>query len=175
MVEAPAPEERGRYCRGCGYRLDGLGEHRCPECGRAFDPDRPGSFRFGRATDAGRFRRLSVLLPTGYAAVLFLLVYSAWGASYLALGQLPEAYLDHPCTFSWPILWLALAAQWFAFLGLPMAVFVGVLWFATCCVHRWFRWDWLRAGVVSIGMALLVGAVWSLLDVVRALRWVLSL
>ena len=26
------------YCRGCWYVLDGLTEHRCPECGRAFDP-----------------------------------------------------------------------------------------------------------------------------------------
>ena len=27
------------YCLGCEYRLDHLSEHRCPECGREFDPD----------------------------------------------------------------------------------------------------------------------------------------
>ncbi len=26
------------YCRRCGYALIGLSEHRCPECGRRFDP-----------------------------------------------------------------------------------------------------------------------------------------
>ena len=33
------------FCIECGYPLDGLPEPRCPECGRAFDPDDPGSFR----------------------------------------------------------------------------------------------------------------------------------
>ena len=26
------------FCIGCGYSLRGLSDHRCPECGRAFDP-----------------------------------------------------------------------------------------------------------------------------------------
>src|SRR5262245_18261377 len=26
-------------CQGCGYLLKNLVEHRCPECGRAFDPN----------------------------------------------------------------------------------------------------------------------------------------
>ncbi len=28
-------------CKRCGYDLRELGEHRCPECGRPFDPQRP--------------------------------------------------------------------------------------------------------------------------------------
>ena len=32
-------------CRGCGYTLDGLPEHRCPECGRTFDPRDPATFK----------------------------------------------------------------------------------------------------------------------------------
>ena len=28
-------------CKRCGYDLRDLGEHRCPECGRPFDPQRP--------------------------------------------------------------------------------------------------------------------------------------
>ncbi len=32
------PPETGKRCRGCAYRLQGLTEHRCPECGRPFDP-----------------------------------------------------------------------------------------------------------------------------------------
>ncbi len=35
-AQAPMP-----YCRRCGYALAGLAEPRCPECGRAFDPDDP--------------------------------------------------------------------------------------------------------------------------------------
>lgn len=28
-----------KYCRDCGYVLNGLSENRCPECGRPFDPE----------------------------------------------------------------------------------------------------------------------------------------
>ena len=38
-------------CKHCRYRLDGLDEHRCPECGAAFDPDDPQTFECG-----GRYR-----------------------------------------------------------------------------------------------------------------------
>jgi len=31
-------------CRGCAYDLRGLAEHRCPECGRGFDPAKPETF-----------------------------------------------------------------------------------------------------------------------------------
>ena len=33
-----------RYCRGCGYILDGLRHHACPECGRVFDPAAPATY-----------------------------------------------------------------------------------------------------------------------------------
>ncbi len=33
-----------RYCLGCWYVLDGLTAHRCPECGRTFDPARPRTY-----------------------------------------------------------------------------------------------------------------------------------
>jgi hypothetical protein len=38
----PSPETM--YCLSCGYDLHGLPEHRCPECGRAFDPDDSATF-----------------------------------------------------------------------------------------------------------------------------------
>lgn len=31
-------------CKACGYDLRSLPEHRCPECGRRFDPDNPRTF-----------------------------------------------------------------------------------------------------------------------------------
>ena len=33
------------YCRTCSYNLHGLPENRCPECGNAFDPADPKTFR----------------------------------------------------------------------------------------------------------------------------------
>ena len=33
-----------KRCLGCSYILDHLPENRCPECGRAFDPDDPRTF-----------------------------------------------------------------------------------------------------------------------------------
>jgi len=33
------------YCRRCGYVLDGLSDHRCPECGRPFDPANRRTYR----------------------------------------------------------------------------------------------------------------------------------
>lgn len=36
--------ESPKYCTACHYRLDHLPENRCPECGRAFDPEDPTTF-----------------------------------------------------------------------------------------------------------------------------------
>jgi hypothetical protein len=45
-------------CLTCKYDLSKLTEHRCPECGRAFDPADPKTFH-----SAGRLsRRVSMLL-----------------------------------------------------------------------------------------------------------------
>lgn len=33
-----------QFCMGCGYALRGLGQPRCPECGREFDPSDPRTF-----------------------------------------------------------------------------------------------------------------------------------
>jgi hypothetical protein len=41
-------------CRGCAYDLRGLAENRCPECGRAFDPAKPGTF-FTQPIDGRRW------------------------------------------------------------------------------------------------------------------------
>jgi len=41
----PTASEPARYCRQCGYELRGLTAPRCPECGRAFRPDDPHTYR----------------------------------------------------------------------------------------------------------------------------------
>jgi hypothetical protein len=45
MVETPSIEY---FCRQCGYALRGLESHRCPECGREFDPEKPSSMSRNR-------------------------------------------------------------------------------------------------------------------------------
>ncbi len=45
MSQPPAEPNPTRYCRWCSYVLDGLTAHRCPECGRTFDPNRRRTYR----------------------------------------------------------------------------------------------------------------------------------
>lgn len=51
----PDDPEKHTSCLKCGYWLTGLAEPRCPECGRAFDPLDPRTFRSGRLGGAVRF------------------------------------------------------------------------------------------------------------------------
>lgn len=63
-------------CRRCGYVLNGLSRHQCPECGRCFDPRRPKSYRIAREY---RVRRIPAWLN---------LLLSAWQKCSVAIGIL---------------------------------------------------------------------------------------
>jgi MotA/TolQ/ExbB proton channel family len=60
------------YCMECRYRLKGLAEHRCPECGREFDPGNPLTFSISAwahrpiNTVLGAVLLFSVLLWVGF-------------------------------------------------------------------------------------------------------------
>jgi hypothetical protein len=43
-MQQPRTLRAPMYCRQCGYRLFGLSENRCPECGQAFDPANRGTY-----------------------------------------------------------------------------------------------------------------------------------
>ncbi|MAE66409.1 MAG: hypothetical protein CMJ18_19235 [Phycisphaeraceae bacterium] len=64
-----------RYCRTCGYPVDGLREFDCPECGRSFDPNDPSTY-----TTAARHRPAAWMLAAGIIGLLNLVVlsYGAW-------------------------------------------------------------------------------------------------
>ena len=47
-------EPRGMRCLQCGYPLEHLPEHRCPECGRAFDPHDCGTWTRFRHDSSAR-------------------------------------------------------------------------------------------------------------------------
>ncbi len=70
-------------CLGCGYALCGQVAHRCPECGRPFDPLHPMTFDGKAQRDAKRLRRLAMWVPAVIWAmttsVLFILGVSVFG------------------------------------------------------------------------------------------------
>ncbi|MCC6907920.1 MAG: hypothetical protein IT430_08285 [Phycisphaerales bacterium] len=62
------------HCLSCNYDLQNLAEHRCPECGRVFDP---GDDRTFRSPDSARLRvpvNLVLLLFVGLGVGLPLLL-----------------------------------------------------------------------------------------------------
>ena len=62
-------------CFGCDYPLRGLAGHRCPECGRAFDPDNAATVNAGRPL--GRLGRW-VLKPVGGPVIALAMVPLVW-------------------------------------------------------------------------------------------------
>ena len=60
------PASQPKRCLGCGYILEGLTQHRCPECGQAFDPENARTYvrsqRSGRTYLAGAIVVLGALL-----------------------------------------------------------------------------------------------------------------
>lgn len=75
-----------RHCLSCDYDLTALPAHRCPECGRAFDPDDPTSFAVN--TDISGVGELTCALA-GWAMIAFpplgLMLLGASFASSLSL------------------------------------------------------------------------------------------
>jgi hypothetical protein len=67
------------YCPECSYNLTGLTEHRCPECGSAFDPDELVRKR-AECTPVNALVLWLFLAPIGFAA--------ASGGLVAALGAL---------------------------------------------------------------------------------------
>jgi hypothetical protein len=84
-------------CLGCNYPLRDLDTRRCPECGRAFDPDDPTTFNPGRPLDA---LARAVLAPSGTLARAIM-----W--SLAALGVLGPAWLapSNMTATLWLLLW----------------------------------------------------------------------
>lgn len=134
------------FCIGCGYALRGLQEHRCPECGRGFDPADPNTFAdLVRGVISGRVSRALSRLQW----VFVLLTCGAWSmhvnylVAWMVLGREPVPMADDPKYIA-GIGWVhSLAMLWFI-AALPsvvvapfLAAYVGV---KSC--PRW-SWVWL--------------------------------
>lgn len=90
------------YCRGCGYDLQGQrpDAHRCPECGRSFDPALPGTFRSRPPRSVWRWvwRAASLLLILALAlAIAWGGLYWGWKSEQVAFAKLrPSGYSVEP-------------------------------------------------------------------------------
>ena len=62
-------------CRACQYNLNGTTERRCPECGRAFDPDNPATFD-RESMSAGERKRLAISGTAVMGVLLLLIAYA---------------------------------------------------------------------------------------------------
>lgn len=83
------------YCLNCQYDLRNLSRHRCPECGRGFDPDVPGSF----SSEPGPRRRWPKFLVAISAAWFFLtlaMCFATRVAAYIVLGHAPVPNVYDP-------------------------------------------------------------------------------
>ncbi len=70
-MSEPSPAKPTMYCRKCWYVLDGLTEHRCPECGRVFDSAKRRTYR---TKPRGYLRRWCVRTLAWLAPVLLVVV-----------------------------------------------------------------------------------------------------
>src|SRR6266567_4363945 len=68
------------FCQACGYSVRGLTAHRCPECGRRFDPADPSTMSIARPLR--RWQRL-LLVPIGWPTAL-LAVFGTGAIVYLS-------------------------------------------------------------------------------------------
>ena len=78
------------YCLGCSYCLEGLSNHRCPECGRGFDPLNPATFAINPGHIRARRPGSRLLSFAIIGLVLFFLtfVHPSGGLYFLAIGSL---------------------------------------------------------------------------------------
>lgn len=147
-------DEPTMYCRECSYVLDALPENRCPECGKSFDPQNPGTFRRAAVVP----RRLTIIIAMYVTA--WLLCYgfwtglaaahrhiepwnSGWFAALLSsCGLLSWVFLNYNswllifigCPVIWAT-WLVLVCRLRRLRDLPYAwhLLLGILWWCSGC------------------------------------------
>lgn len=150
----PAPVEAGRYCLKCRYSLTGLVVHRCPECGRGFDPDNSYTYALTpKPTAAEFFDQRPYLGPILWALPM-------WGT-----GQL---------------LWRLVGGWVFLLYPIWMFLLVSLVLRAMDPYgQRGFRWHWLLGcgiglaiGVWELTLGLIVGfAIGTLAGALRYCWW----
>lgn len=119
-------------CLGCSYPLRSLPEHRCPECGRAFDPDNPYTMKVTRPT--GLLATIWLKppgWPTAVAASLVMMLTLSAFSPPLPYRDLYGAALPA---------WIVLGLCWITRLWISMSI--GVIYRQTVLRNwrYWVRW-----------------------------------
>ena len=136
-------ESRYKRCLDCAYILDGLPEHRCPECGRPFDPDDPDSYTV--QSPRAPWSTVGIVIVTLASAHLLLLAVSTFDVGCRIPGE-----------------WYPLGGCKLDYTGMIAALTSPVVLVACALVRR--RVIWL--GIID----LLLGLIWGA-SVVRLLGY----
>lgn len=105
-----------RLCRRCGYRLDGLLDRRCSECGTPFDPSNPRTFRRPGQLREQTSRRLRLWSGWIMALGSMLLTIITWPLMFFALEAYQTGFMS---TIG---LLIALAVAAIPFIGIPVGL-----------------------------------------------------
>ena len=65
-------------CLDCRYPLKGLLEHRCPECGREFNPDDPSTFDSGLVRRRPSLFAVLLIATCSFVAVWWYMLITKW-------------------------------------------------------------------------------------------------
>ena len=131
----PTPTRGTMFCRQCGYCLDHLTKHECPECGTSFDPKNPATFQGSPTRSALRFLPAIFFVIHGIAVVVFALNQPAIAG--------PNVDADALVWILWLWIDLPLSCVWILFAedmasnagGVATIVIIGGL--------QWAFWGWL--------------------------------
>lgn len=161
------------HCLTCNYDLSNLTERRCPECGRAFDPNDPSTFYSGRRLRLSGWRVVFIVLAWSSAPLLCVLaIHLVWIAARVELGYWPRPYQPDPkglISYEWGEL-LVWGLIVLSVLGFPILLFVNLL-FAQRVADR------KRVGVLFVGLCCLTLCVYiaayvlQVVDPFRAIGW----
>jgi hypothetical protein len=99
-------------CKACRYSLKNLTEHRCPECGREFDPSDPNTF--DPAGFAPQTSHVWALTAATYLA--------AWACAFIVVQTLPTSHPRLAVVVFASIAALALTAVILPFVLIPFAL-----------------------------------------------------
>jgi hypothetical protein len=147
-------------CLECRYQLDGLPVHQCPECGRAFDPQKPGDVRIAGLPDPARTQLDGVAMLCAASPLIVTLWMFAYAVGWGVLGRWPETGgRDDPKNI--PFVSLMHVVWMFSVLALPVMLGAGLA--LVVVISRWRR----RVEAVMLLAAL---ASWGLAHLLN--RWI---
>lgn len=159
------------YCLQCNYDMRGLPENRCPECGAAFDPTDPTSFKLTPDRERAWPGWLAVA-ALGHPFTTVLLIHATWFAARLGLGRWPVLFRDDPTSVN-PFVTGLYDVSGFALIGFGVVALAYPVLLLTS-IFAWLRRR-VRAGVPLLIAASALGwiaaFVYIRLDPWRIIDW----